>query len=344
MKKRFCTIKPIIPLNNEPASFWFYNNGITAISAIMPENIVVGAKEIEVTGLQIINGAQTVHSIWSAYKNASDVKQAIMNRETLISIRVFESNDKDFNLRVTRFTNSQNEILANDFYANDDIQIRLQNDFFNTPYWYQKRRGEFKELPQGIISISNEFCAAAYLAYHLQNPIDAVEERDYLFISHKEDLKGLYEVIFNDRTRFEDMFIAYSLFNKFMIILKKPKKDNIWQNVDIFQTPLFHYLALSKIVIQKYMSLKYGATADADKIIYDTFLDKNNKKKISDFEAIFYFIKFKTFEFITNDGVNNGIEETITDFFTSTKKYEKMRDYFNDLDFTLEEVDAFLKK
>lgn len=336
--------KIVATLNNEPASFWFYNNGITAISAIMPENIGVGAKEIQVTGLQIINGAQTVHSIWNAYRNASETKRLIMNRETLISMRVFESNDKDFNLKVTRFTNSQNEILANDFYANDDIQIRLQNDFFNTPYWYQKRRGEFKDYPPHIISISNGFCAAAYLAYHLQNPIDAVEEKEYLFVSHKEDLKGLYEVVFNEKTRFEDMFIAYSLFNKFMILIKKPKKDNIWQGVNIFETPLFYYLALSKVVIQKYVALKYGIAADADKIIYNTFLDKNNKKKISDFEAIFYFIKFKTHEFMAIEGTNNGIEESIPDFFTSTKRYEKVRDYFNDLDFTLEEVDSFLKK
>ena len=333
--------KIVATLNDEPESFWFYNNGITAISAIMPDNIGTGAKQIELTGLQIINGAQTVHSIWSAYKNASNIKQEIMNREAFISLRVFESNNKDFNLRVTRFTNSQNEILSSDFYANDDIQIRLQNAFFNTPYWYQKRRNEFKETPADIVSVSNEFCAAAYLAYYLQNPIDVVEKRESFFISYKEDSTGLYELIFNEQTRFEDVFNAYVLFNKFMILIKKEKT---WGGIDIFETPLFHYLALSKIVIQKYISLKYGATADADKIIYDTFLDKSNKKKISDVEAIFYFVKYKTYEFIANDGANNGIEESVTDFFTSTKKYEKVRDYFNDLEFTLDEVDAFLKK
>jgi AIPR protein len=332
--------KIVATLNNEPASFWFYNNGITAISAIMPEVIGTGAKEIEVTGLQIINGAQTVHSIWSAYKDASSVKQEIMNRETLISMRVFESNDKDFNLKVTRYTNSQNEILSGDFYANDDIQIRLQNEFFNTRYWYQKRRGEFKDVAPHVMRVSNEFCAAAYLAYHLQNPIDAIEEKENFFISHKEDLNGLYEVIFNERTRFEDMFIAYSLFNKFMLLNKKD-----WKGVDVFETPLFHYLALSKIVIQKYITLKYGVTADTDKLIYDAFY-KNEVRKINDFAAIFHFIKYKTNEFIANDA-NNDIEkteETIDDFFTSIKKYEKVRDYFNDLDFTLEEVDTFLKK
>jgi AIPR protein len=327
-------------LNNEPESFWFYNNGITAISAIMPAIIGSGAREIEVTGLQIINGAQTVHSIWSAYKHASNIKREIMNREAVISMRIFESNNKDFNLRVTRFTNSQNEILSSDFYANDDIQIRLQNEFFNTHYWYQKRRGEFKETPQNVISVSNEFCAAAYLAYHLQNPIDAIEERDNLFISHKEDLNGLYEVIFNERTRFEDMFIAYALFNKFMILLKSEKA---WKTVDVFKTPLFHYLALSRIVIVKYLWLKYTSEADVDKLIYNAFLDKNDKKKTNDFNAIFYFVKHKTNEFIGNE-LNGEIEQTITDFLTSAKQYEKVRNYFGDLDFSLEEVDAFFKK
>lgn len=119
-------------------------------------------------------------------------------------------------------------------------------------------------------------------------------------------------------------------------------KENIWKNIDIFETPLFHYLALSKIVIQKYISLKYGATADANKFIYTAFY-KNDTKKINDFVAIFYFIKYKTNEFITKQP-HKEIEEAITDFFTSDKQYERVREYFGELDFSLEEVDAFLKR
>ena len=332
--------KIVDTLNNEAASFWYYNNGITAISAIMPEVIGTGAKEIELRGLQIINGAQTVHSIWSVYKNATYLRRDIMDRETIISMRIFESNDTDFNLRVTRFTNSQNEMLSSDFYANDDVQIRLQNAFFNTHYWYQKRRDEFKETPPNVMSISNEFCAAAYFAYHIQNPVDVLDKRDNFFVSYKEDAQGLYERIFNAQTRFEDVFIAYVLFNRFMMLIKL---DKMWQKTDIFETPVFHYLALSKTVISKYMVLKYGETADVDKIIFKAFSDKNDKHKTNDFDAIFYFVKHKTNEFIGNMP-NRKIEETIIDFLTSFRQYEKVREYIEKLDVSLEEIDSFPKK
>ena len=332
--------KIVNTLNNEPASFWFYNNGITSISSIMPEHIGKGAKEIELTGLQIINGAQTVHSIWTAYKEASSVKREVMNRESLISMRIFESNDKDFNLKVTRFTNSQNEILASDFYANDDIQIRLQNAFFNTRYWYLKRRGEFKEVPSNVKIISNEFCAAAYLSYHFQNPIDAISKREWLFISHKEDIEGIYEVVFNDRTRFDDMYIACTLFYKFMVILKKDKN---WKGVDVFETPLFFYLALMKTVLPKYISLKYTSKVDTNKFIIRAFEDID-KKKMDEFEAVFNFIKNEVIDKFIFDTDARKIEDNILEIFESTTQFEKVKEHFDEINFSVDDVDKYLKK
>ena len=331
--------KIVNTLNNEPASFWFYNNGITSISSIMPENIGIGAKEIELTGLQIINGAQTVHSIWTAYKGASFVKREVMNRESLISMRIFESNDKDFNLKVTRFTNSQNEILPSDFYANDDIQIKLQNDFFNTRYWYQKRRGEFKEHPANVKTVSNEYCAAAYLSYHFQNPIEAINKRDLLFISRKEDSAGMYEVVFNHRTRFDDMYIATILYYKFMLILKK---DKTWKNVDIFETPLFFYLSLLKSVLPKYIMLKYSSQLDINKFIIKAFED-TSKKKMDEFEAVFSFIKNEVIQKFILDEDSKKVEENILKIFDSTTQFEKVKEYFEEASFSIADIDKYLK-
>ena len=50
---------------DNPAYFWYYNNGITAITYLLP-TIGKKAEQIELTGLQIINGAQTVYSIYRA--------------------------------------------------------------------------------------------------------------------------------------------------------------------------------------------------------------------------------------------------------------------------------------
>jgi hypothetical protein len=54
-------------LKNNPSYFWYYNNGITAITRSIPE-VSPQSHEFEVIGLQIINGAQTAYSIYNALK------------------------------------------------------------------------------------------------------------------------------------------------------------------------------------------------------------------------------------------------------------------------------------
>ena len=64
---------------DNPAYFWYYNNGLTAITYLLPNEIRDEATSIELTGLQIINGAQTVYSVYKAYKDASPTKRTIID-------------------------------------------------------------------------------------------------------------------------------------------------------------------------------------------------------------------------------------------------------------------------
>lgn len=57
-----------------PSYFWYYNNGISAITYLLPE-IGKKAETVQLTGLQIINGAQTFYSIYRAYDSASPTKR-----------------------------------------------------------------------------------------------------------------------------------------------------------------------------------------------------------------------------------------------------------------------------
>ncbi|MDD5272787.1 MAG: AIPR family protein [Methylovulum sp.] len=93
-----------------PAYFWYYNNGITAITYALP-TIGKKAESIKLTGLQIINGAQTVYAIYRAYKSASPVKRKQMDSESLVTLRLLKSGGKEFDLNVTHYTNSQNRSI-----------------------------------------------------------------------------------------------------------------------------------------------------------------------------------------------------------------------------------------
>ncbi len=300
----------------ESSLFWYYNNGITAITKILPE-IGKKAETISVIGLQIINGAQTFYSIYRAYENASLTKRTQMDTEGLITLRLLKSGGKNFDLNVTRYTNSQNPVQDRDFCANDDIQIKLQNESYQTNIWYEKRRSEFREVPEGVKKVSNSVFANAYLAYYLQDPVNVLKGyglknitgKDLNFISHKEHKDGLYEKIFNENTSFEDMLCAFYVF------------DTIWKTEaivyeDTFKTDLYHLLALFQITFTKYLTSKYKENVNVNKQIIKIY-EKGEKEII-----------IKTFKFLNQfsekqiDGAN--IKDALENTEISVKDIENI--------------------
>ena len=263
-----------------PAYFWYYNNGITAITYLLP-TIGKRATKINLTGLQVINGAQTVYSIYRAYKNASRTKRTQMNREALITLRLLKSGGKDFDLNVTRYTNSQNPIQDRDFYANDDIQVALQQASYKTKVWYEKRRDEFREIPKGVISIPNYIFADAYLAYQLQDYTGLIKNyksrkvnKNLNFISRKDDKDGLYENIFNEYTSFEDMLCAFYLFRLFH------GHRLITSYQEVFDTGIFTVLTLFKDVFSKYLKAKFKKDEKINVSKYVINLIEKNEEEI----------------------------------------------------------------
>ncbi len=322
-----------------PAYFWYYNNGITAITYLLPK-IGKKAEKLQLTGLQIINGAQTVYSIYRAYKNASPTKRIQMDNESLLTLRLLKSGGTDFDLNVTRYTNSQNPIYDRDFCANDDIQIRLQNDSYQTKFWYEKRRDEFREVPKGITEVPNHVFANVYLAYHLQDPVSVLSNyrqlrretnKDLIFTSHKEHKDGLYEKIFNDRTTFEDMLCAFYVFD---II----NDTTTLSYEDTFRTTLYHLLALFKVAFTKYLQAKFDNKIEEINV---------NKYIINVYEKDEKQIILKTFKFISQFvvkqfEVENNKEKEIEGmikFLVKLSYYEKIKDALDDLVIAVEHIE-----
>ncbi|WP_422836392.1 AIPR family protein [Aphanizomenon flos-aquae] len=269
---------------DNPAYFWYYNNGITAITYFLP-SIGRKAEKIELTGLQIINGAQTVYAIYRAYKDASPTKRKQMDSESLVTLRLLKSGGKDFDLNVTRYTNSQNPVDDRDFCANDDIQIMLQKASYQTNIWYEKRRDEFRETPENIMKVSNYVFANAYLAYHLQDPSSVLKNynqqqqtsKNLNFISHKEHKDGFYEKIFNDETTFENMLCGLYVFD--VIYNATPL-----QYEDTFNCGLYHLLALFKVGFTKYLKAKFDKKINVNKYIIKIYEQDDKKNYDSNFQ------------------------------------------------------------
>jgi hypothetical protein len=227
----------------EPQLFWYYNNGITAITLDIPP-IGKNAKQVVLTGLQIINGAQTVYAIHRAYKNASPAKRAIMDANSFVTLRLMQSGGKNFDLNVTRFTNSQNPVTDRDFWANDYIQVKLQNASFQTSVWYEKRRGEFRKVPEHIQVVSNEEFARLILAYHLQEPyLISHRTSKQFFISQNDHKEGLYEMIFAPDLSYEDLLAAHYI------------RTSV-SEIGLYTFRLYLILGLFKSAFAKYLTIK----------------------------------------------------------------------------------------
>lgn len=114
------------------ADFWAFNNGITMLTM----NVVKAKSALpKLSGISIINGAQTTGSIGSvdiSKKSLSDVR---------VLCRVIESSDQGAIADIVKFNNTQNAINAWDQYSNDPEQTRLAGEFKSIGITYNIKRG-----------------------------------------------------------------------------------------------------------------------------------------------------------------------------------------------------------
>lgn len=218
---------------NNSINFWYFNNGITAITDKI-DYFHTDSTNVKIKGIQVINGAQTVFSVYEAYKNASDEERLKMDEYGLITLRTVTTGGDDFDLRVTRYTNSQNPISERDFHSNDEVQKRLQFDFLkHSNVWYETRRGEFRKKIQGISKLTNEILGQNYLAYFVNDPFNAKQNKKLIFVTKNLNANGLYEIIFNSDTKYDDMLVSYYL-NLFVDRKRKATKTRI-DSIDTMQ-------------------------------------------------------------------------------------------------------------
>lgn len=116
-------------LLSEPENFWYFNNGLTALCETIKKKPIGGITHdsgvFECTNVSIVNGAQTVGAIATAYAKSPEklTKATVMVR--FISL---ENCPDDFAARVTRTTNTQNRIESRDFISLDPEQERLRTE------------------------------------------------------------------------------------------------------------------------------------------------------------------------------------------------------------------------
>lgn len=128
-------IKETLNSPTDRANFFFYNNGITIIVNDMgKEQIGKNGRQFEIYNPQIVNGCQTVSTIYDTLSSLppSTLEKDFKDTFVMIKFLKIPSNDgtlKDLYRNIVRYNNSQNAISEKTFTAISDVFRRVQTEF-----------------------------------------------------------------------------------------------------------------------------------------------------------------------------------------------------------------------
>jgi len=150
--------------------FFFFHNGITAICNRMRLN---PDHTLEMTGLSVVNGCQSLNTILSCSERVKEVT------DTCIMFRFYEIPQRDRADRISISTNSQSAVKPRDLRSNDKRVLALKKSFEQKyPQGYLvTKRGEQppadKDKPQ-VLDLSD--LGKYLISWHSQRPNTAYSE------------------------------------------------------------------------------------------------------------------------------------------------------------------------
>ncbi|MEY4194478.1 MAG: putative abortive infection phage resistance protein [Pseudomonadota bacterium] len=190
--------------SNEPANFYFFNNGLTLVCDDFIYNALQSSDfQIKVENLQIVNGAQTCMTIFlTAEELLRDGKTLPPEASVLVRLYKLPKDNEDIVLQITHATNSQNPVDMKDLRANDARQQQLEQSIQGLGYTYRRKRVDATPKPTDITTGA---AAEAILAVWRQAPHQAK------FFT-REHFGKLYDTIFTESLNGTQVVIAMLLY------------------------------------------------------------------------------------------------------------------------------------
>lgn len=132
---------------DHPGEFAFSNNGITLLCESAKHD--PATQEIRITNPRVVNGSQTLHSVYDAEKHSKTAR--VMVR--LIQIAPRSASElpseakkrKDIIHKISIRSNFQNPIKKWNLVSNDEFQLSLARHFWRHKLFYERRQNEWKD-------------------------------------------------------------------------------------------------------------------------------------------------------------------------------------------------------
>jgi len=211
--------------------FCVFNNGITAITHDFQYDS--SSKLLKLTGISIVNGAQTTGAIGHLASSPS--------ANVRIQARFIVCSNQSTIKSVIRYNNSQNKVEAPDFRSNDSVQSRLVIEFNNIPdaeYFGGRRGGSEGVIKRRANLLPSSTVGQALTAFH-GDPLNAYNRKSDIWESN-----SLYERVFNTKTTAKHIVFVYSLheaLDDFKRELSKKKESNSLDKAELSQLTFFLY-------------------------------------------------------------------------------------------------------
>ena len=296
---------------NSPKDFWAYNNGITILTNS------INKKQKTLTGISIINGAQTTGCIGTLEKSdkLNDIR---------VLCKIISCNNTEKSSNIIRYTNTQNAITTWDKYSNDPAQKEIQKQLEVLDISYSLKRGSDNNLSD----ISIETIAQPLLAFR-GNFIGSYDGKNNIF--NKKDLyneafylaKGRHLVLVNAISQCFDSYKADTKKNLSETATEKQQKlYNLLSEIGFKSFYMYIFGELIEDI--------YGQQCDRTSIA----IDNNTIRTMSlvDIAAKFYsttekLVKAISLAFYRN---NNSLRfrEVIRDKITYDKWIKDAKDFF----------------
>ena len=176
----------------DPENFYMFNNGNSCLAT----QVTVTDNAVEVVGLQVINGAQTIRSLVHVGQFGSHVPFVLV-RVTEIA-EGYGSGGK-IREQITRFNNTQNTIKLSDFRSNDPVQSALSEQFkqivrSGRKVAYLPKRTDKIPANHEVVRLE-EFAKSVYAFLH--GPTEFTASTSFLF---DDSENGGYAAVFGDGT------------------------------------------------------------------------------------------------------------------------------------------------
>ncbi len=239
--------KAIIDTANSPDNYQFFylNNGITILCEQADYIPHSRSPIVSLTNLQIINGGQTSHSLFEVYKENHEKVNSID-----ILVRVCVANSEDpISQRISETSNNQIPIGSRDLHSNDNIQRKLQEEFEELGYFYERKPNENSDKSSNKV-LNNELLGQLYMAYHLEMPSEAKNNKSRVF-------GDMYDLIFNEnQINASKLLRLYKLYTPLLarkkeIQQKKRRREFVDEKEAFISRATFHIVSGTKFLFEK---------------------------------------------------------------------------------------------